>query len=125
MKQVKLRSELRAYILNEHCCDTSQNPTLQGLDTDIISLLKGVDECGQVNRFEYSGDDEVSVYRDEMETVTQTEHELAYYQGLSENIAENASTVAEPAAGPVAEPAAEPAAPAVEPAAPAAPSEPQ
>lgn len=113
MKQVTLRSELRAYTLNEHFCDTSQNPTLQGLDTDIISLLKGVDECGQVNRFDYSGDDEVNVYRDDMEIVTQTEHELAYYQGLSDNIAENASTAAETAstAAETAAPAAETAAP--------------
>lgn len=67
------------------------NPTLQNIDTSLISLLKGTDECGKVNNFAYSEDDVVDCYRDDMEHATNTEHELAYYQGLAENVVVNAA----------------------------------
>lgn len=67
------------------------NPTLQNIDTSLISLLKGTDECGKVNNFAYTDDDVVDCYRDDMERATNTEHELAYYQGLADNIAVNAA----------------------------------
>lgn len=91
------------------------NPTLQNIDTSLISLLKGTDECGKVNNFAYSEDDVVDCYRDDMEQATNTEHELAYYQGLAENVevnaAESAAAAAESSAAPVESANAETAAP--------------
>lgn len=77
------------------CPYSTENPTIQNLDTSLISLLKGTDECGQVNNFTFSEDETVDVYRDEMEQVTQTQHELSYYEGLSANVAENQSVTNE------------------------------
>lgn len=81
------------------------NPTLQNIDTSLISLLKGTDECGKVNNFAYSEEEVVDCYRDDMEQVTNTEHELAYYQGLAENVAvnavESAAVAAESSVAPV------------------------
>lgn len=88
------------------------NPTLQNIDTSLISLLKGTDECGKVNNFAYSEDEVVDCYRDDMEQATNTEHELAYYQGLAENVAVNAAeSAAESSAASVESANAETAAP--------------
>lgn len=99
-------------------CDCSffENPTIQNLDTSLISLLQGTDETGKVNNFTYSEDEVVKVYRDDMEIETNTEHEMAYFDGLAANVVENAAAAfppSEPAAAAPSEPAA------------AAPSEPE
>lgn len=98
-------------------CDCSffDNPTIQHLDTSLISLLQGTDETGKVNNFTYSEDAVTKVYRDDMEIETNTEHEMAYFDGLAANVVENAavSEVSETAAAAPSEPAA------------AAPSEPE
>lgn len=74
---------------------SSDNPTLQNLDTSLISLLQGVDECGKVNNFIYSEDSEVKCIEDEMERTDTTHHEMSYYDGLADNVAENAAQVSE------------------------------
>lgn len=91
-----LKSELYSgkQLFNNAVC-SSDNPTLQNLDTSLISLLKGVDECGKVNNFNYSEDVEVKCIDDEMERTDTTHHELSYYDGLAENVTENASQVSE------------------------------
>lgn len=71
------------------------NPTLQNLDTSLIALLKGNDECGKVNNFAYSEDETVEVYRDDMEMDRITDHDLSFYDGLSANVETNAQ-VSEP-----------------------------
>lgn len=65
------------------------NPTLQNLDTSLLSLLKGTDECGRVNNFGYSEDNVVDIYDDPLERSTETEHELSYFNGLQQNIVDN------------------------------------
>lgn len=97
-------------------CDCSffDNPTIQNLDTSLISLLKGTDETGKVNNFTYSEDEVVKVYRDDMEMETNTVHEMAYFDGLAVNVAENAAAAAPPSETPAAalsEPAAAPSEP--------------
>lgn len=65
------------------------NPTLQNLDTSLISLLKGTDECGRVNNFDYSEDNVVNIYDDPLERSTETEHELSYFNALQQNVVDN------------------------------------
>lgn len=77
------------------CLMSDDNPTIQHLDTSIIAMLKGVDECGQVNHFTYSEDTPVKLYDDGIDAVSETQHELSYYQGISNNVAENAAAAAE------------------------------